>query len=72
MDIPFEIVDLIIHFMGGYSLNLKERPYIKDIKIIGRVSEYGVKRSLIHLKEIKVLIKAYQCNNIYRTFILQE
>ena len=52
MDIPFEIVDLIIHFMGGYSLNLKERPYIKDIKIIGKISEYGVKRSLIHLKEM--------------------
>ena len=72
MYIPLELVDIIIHYMGGYSLNLKERPYIKDIKLIGRVSEYGVKRSLIHLKEMKVLINMYENNRIYKTFFLQE
>jgi hypothetical protein len=46
--------------MGAYNLNIKERPYIKDIKLIGNVSEYGVKRSLIHLKEMRVLINMYK------------
>lgn len=62
MYLPHEIVDIIMQYKGAYSLNIKERPYISDIKLIGRVSECGVKRSLIHLREMRVLINMYKGN----------
>jgi hypothetical protein len=60
MYLPNELVEIIMHYIGAYHLNKKERPYIKDIKLIGKVSEYGVKRSLIHLKELRVLINMHK------------
>ena len=57
-----DLIEIIMHYMGAYNLNEKERPYIKDIKLIGRVSEYGVQRSLIHLKEMRILINMYKNN----------
>ena len=59
MYLPHELVEIIMHYKGAYSLNIKERPYIPDIKLIGRVSEYGVKRSMIHLREMRVLMNMY-------------
>ena len=60
MYLPNDLINIIMNYKGAYNLNIKERPYIKDIKLIGKVSEYGVKRSLIHLKEMRVLINMYK------------
>ena len=33
-ELPYEIIELIMHFMGAYTHNKEERPYIDDIKLI--------------------------------------
>tara|TARA_B100001248_G_scaffold259257_1_gene244951 strand:+ start:2117 stop:2365 length:249 start_codon:yes stop_codon:yes gene_type:complete len=58
MFLPEEIITLIIHFARGISSH-KGSKHIKDINTIGKVMEHGVKRALVHLKEIKALKKAY-------------
>jgi len=62
-DLPDEIIEIIMHFMGAYSHNKEERPYIDDIKLIKDITEYGVQRSLLHIKEIHALQKAYNNTN---------
>lgn len=58
--LPEELIELIMHFAGAYSFVESERPYIADIQSIGNVViEQGVKRSLLHLKEIVALRQAY-------------
>ena len=57
--LPDELVELIMHFAGAYTLKYSDRPYIKEVKQIGDVALYGVKRSLLHLREIQALRKAY-------------
>lgn len=59
MFLPEEIITLIIHFARGISSH-KGSEHIKDINTIGKVMEHGVKRALIHLKEIKALKNAYE------------
>ena len=58
-ELPDEIIELIMHFMGAYTHNKEERPYIDDIKLIKDITEYGVKRSILHIKEMRALQKAY-------------
>ena len=59
LDIPFEIVDYIMKYKGAYYLNNNDRPYIKSIKQLKDITQYGVKRTIIHHKELNALEKAY-------------
>mgnify|MGYP006883067519 CR=1 FL=1 len=58
-ELPDEIIELIMHFMGAYTHNKEERPYIDDIKLIKDITEYGVKRSILHIKEMRAQQKSY-------------
>lgn len=50
MQLPYDIIHLIMHFYGAYTLNPDERPYIKEIKLIKQYLHLGVKQSLQQLK----------------------
>lgn len=70
MDIPFDIIDIIMKFKGAYSLNEKERPYINDIKILGKICEHNLNdcyiRHLInYLNSIKLLRSVTKNNPNY-------
>lgn len=54
MFLPEEIITLIIHFARGISSH-KGSKHIKDIKLMRNVTQYGVKRALVHLKAFKKL-----------------
>jgi len=58
-NIPFELVDYIMKFYGAYNYNINERPYIKSMYYLKNITQYGVARALIHVKEMEVLEKAY-------------
>ena len=58
-DIPFELVDYIMKFAGAYNYNINKRPYIRSMYYLKNITQYGVTRALIHLKEMEVLGKAY-------------
>lgn len=58
-DIPFELIDYIMKYKGAYHLNNIHRPYIKTLKKFKNITQYGVKRVIIHHKEINALEKAY-------------
>ena len=66
-ELPDEIIELIMHFMGAYTHNKEERPYIDDIKLIKDITEYGVKRSILHIKEMRALQKAYNVRTFWNS-----
>ncbi len=54
MILPDEIVTLIMHFARVISSHWED-DYIQDIKLMRNVTQYGVKRALVHLKVFKKL-----------------
>ena len=58
-NLPHEIVEMIMRLAGAYTWDEKQRPYIAEIRSIGDVACYGVRRSLLHLREIRALRDAY-------------
>ena len=54
MILPDEIVTLIMHFARVISSHWED-DYIQDIKLMRNVTQYGVKRALVHLKAFKKL-----------------
>jgi len=58
--IPFCLVDRILKFSGAYHWNEKERPYIRDLRMLENIlPAHGVRASVTHLKEYHVLKRAY-------------
>ena len=56
MALPWELVDLIMHFYGAYHLSNTERPYVGDLRIIKNVAmDHGVRRALLHVQEHRAL-----------------
>ena len=60
MALPWELVDLIMHFYGAYHFSNTERPYVGDLRIIKNVAmDHGVRRALLHVQEHRALEAAY-------------
>lgn len=60
MALPWELVDLIMHFCGAYHWSEAERPYVADLRVLKHVIvNEGVRRAVLHLREYRALEAAY-------------
>ena len=59
-DLPWEIVEKIMKFSGAYHFEQNKRPYITTLHLLGYIiAEHGIKKALIHHREIDALERAY-------------
>ncbi len=58
-DLPWELIEKIMKFKGAYDLDQRKRPYITTLHYLGNIIQYGVKRAIIHHKEIEALEQSY-------------
>ena len=57
--LPIELIRYIF-YLGRDFLSHKKDPYTEDIKLMKNITQYGVKRALIHLKEFKSIARHYR------------
>lgn len=57
-ELPESIITYIFYLARNF-LSHRNEPHIEDIKLLEDIIQYGVKRSLLHIKEIKRLRGAY-------------
>lgn len=64
MLLPFCIIDYILKIGGAYSWDEKVRPYIAELHEVHNIlPERGVRASIVHLKEMYALKRAYVNHN---------
>ena len=57
-ELPESIITYIFYLARNF-LSHRNEPHMDDIKLIKDISQYGVKRALLHISEIKRLRGAY-------------
>ena len=58
--LPWEIVEKIMKFSGAYHFEQNKRPYITTLHLLGYIiAEHGIKKAIIHHREIDALERAY-------------
>ena len=61
--LPFCLVDYIMKYTGAYHYDEEQRPYVSELHMLKDVlPEYGVKESMIHLREFYALKKPHDYN----------
>lgn len=59
-DLPWELIEKIMKCSGAYHFEQRERPYITTFHLLGYIiANQGIKRALIHHREIDALERAY-------------
>ena len=60
IDLPWELIEKIMKFKGAYHYEQHKRPYITTLHCLGKIiADHGVKRAIIHHREMDVLERAY-------------
>ena len=61
--LPLCLVDYIMKYKGAYHLNEDDRPYVSELHMLKDVlPAYGVRASILHLKEFYALKQEYDYN----------